>query len=319
QDYAEKEKAIAKALEDLKANFYCELCEKQYYKHKEFDNHINSYDHAHKQRLKELKQREFARNVSSRSHKDDRKQEKALRRLHELADLRKQTERSPGSTFKTLSEGESEDMFFGADELAEKMGLYAECATDSSPWEKGSESPHSSTNSQGATAMQPFAPKGDGDSPATATQKLGVSFSFSKKKAPSKLESSASVFSESNEEVVESKEVTLSYKGKLTSLPEGVVPTPSEAEAEAKAKAEEEEEKEKAAAAAAAAAEAGRQRRRPKEPEMATVMEYYYYTPPAHCRVKPKFPFMIFCKSAEKVLDHDLDPEEKKKAEEEGD
>ena len=49
QDYAEKEKTLAKALEDLKANFYCELCDKQYYKHQEFDNHINSYDHAHKQ------------------------------------------------------------------------------------------------------------------------------------------------------------------------------------------------------------------------------------------------------------------------------
>ncbi|MGH0147264.1 UNVERIFIED_CONTAM: hypothetical protein FKN15_015368 [Acipenser sinensis] len=49
KDYAEKEKAIAKALEDLRANFYCELCDKQYQKHQEFDNHINSYDHAHKQ------------------------------------------------------------------------------------------------------------------------------------------------------------------------------------------------------------------------------------------------------------------------------
>lgn len=45
----DKEKAIAKALEDLRANFYCELCDKQYQKHQEFDNHINSYDHAHKQ------------------------------------------------------------------------------------------------------------------------------------------------------------------------------------------------------------------------------------------------------------------------------
>ncbi|XP_015680294.1 G patch domain-containing protein 8 [Protobothrops mucrosquamatus] len=92
KDYVDKEKAIAKALEDLRANFYCELCDKQYQKHQEFDNHINSYDHAHKQRLKDLKQREFARNVSSRSRKDERKQEKALRRLHELAEQRKQPE-----------------------------------------------------------------------------------------------------------------------------------------------------------------------------------------------------------------------------------
>lgn len=49
KDFAEKEKSTAKALEDAKANFYCELCDKQYHKHQEFDNHINSYDHAHKQ------------------------------------------------------------------------------------------------------------------------------------------------------------------------------------------------------------------------------------------------------------------------------
>lgn len=45
------------------------------------------------QRLKELKQREFARNVSSRSRKGGKKQEKMLRRLHELAEQRKQQDR----------------------------------------------------------------------------------------------------------------------------------------------------------------------------------------------------------------------------------
>lgn len=44
------------------------------------------------QRLKELKQREFARNVASKSWKDEKKQEKALKRLHQLAELRKQSE-----------------------------------------------------------------------------------------------------------------------------------------------------------------------------------------------------------------------------------
>lgn len=57
----------------------------------------NSFDLIHPcfllpQRLKDLKQREFARNVSSRSRKDERKQEKALRRLHELAEQRRQPE-----------------------------------------------------------------------------------------------------------------------------------------------------------------------------------------------------------------------------------
>ncbi|TKS81996.1 G patch domain-containing protein 8 [Collichthys lucidus] len=43
------ERALGCSVEDLKSLFYCELCHKQYLRHQEFDNHINSYDHAHKQ------------------------------------------------------------------------------------------------------------------------------------------------------------------------------------------------------------------------------------------------------------------------------
>ena len=31
----------------LKASFYCQLCDKQYMQHGEYENHIDSYDHAH--------------------------------------------------------------------------------------------------------------------------------------------------------------------------------------------------------------------------------------------------------------------------------
>ncbi|KAH9368645.1 hypothetical protein HPB48_004664 [Haemaphysalis longicornis] len=84
----EKEKVVQEALASLKANFYCDLCDKQYSKHQEFDNHINSYDHAHKQRLKETKQREFHRNVLSKVKREDRGREKEQRRLQHLAELR---------------------------------------------------------------------------------------------------------------------------------------------------------------------------------------------------------------------------------------
>lgn len=49
------------------------------------------------QRLKELKHREFARNVASKSWKDQRKQEKALRRLHQLAQLQQDSQRWVGA------------------------------------------------------------------------------------------------------------------------------------------------------------------------------------------------------------------------------
>ncbi|NXP49548.1 Z804B protein, partial [Heliornis fulica] len=206
-DYAEKEKAAAKALEDVKANFYCELCDKQYHKHQEFDNHINSYDHAHKQRLKDLKQREFARNVASKSWKDEKKQEKALKRLHQLAELRKhitgsgpllkaprlvmEKQQSPdniflykGGKFKASSQrtAMSEGQGFSSS-IREKQQLII------SRYQAPTERPHALGNQ----VSQVFP-----DSTSTS-QRAGVSFSFSKK-VPLKLESSASVFSENSEE-----------------------------------------------------------------------------------------------------------------------
>ncbi|NWI40772.1 Z804B protein, partial [Picathartes gymnocephalus] len=212
-DYAEKEKAAAKALEDVKANFYCELCDKQYHKHQEFDNHINSYDHAHKQRLKDLKQREFARNVASKSWKDEKKQEKALKRLHQLAELRKhitgsgpllkaprlvlEKQQQPdgiflykGSKFTASSQRTitSEGQGFSKS-ILEKQQLII------SRHHPPTERRHALGNH--ISRMFP-------DSTNTS-QRAGVSFSFSKK-VPLKLESSASVFSENSEEGNDSSE-----------------------------------------------------------------------------------------------------------------
>ncbi|NXY63249.1 Z804B protein, partial [Callaeas wilsoni] len=209
-DYAEKEKAAAKALEDVKANFYCELCDKQYHKHQEFDNHINSYDHAHKQRLKDLKQREFARNVASKSWKDEKKQEKALKRLHQLAELRKQSECITGSgpllkaPRLVLEKQQPPDGIF-----LYKGGKFTASSerTITSKGQGFSKSilekqqllisrhhpPTERHHALGNRVSQTFP-----DSTNTS-QRAGVSFSFSKK-VPLKLESSASVFSENFEE-----------------------------------------------------------------------------------------------------------------------
>ncbi|XP_072186127.1 zinc finger protein 804B isoform X1 [Excalfactoria chinensis] len=208
-DYAEKEKAAAKALEDVKANFYCELCDKQYHKHQEFDNHINSYDHAHKQRLKDLKQREFARNVASKSWKDEKKQEKALKRLHQLAELRKQSGCIAGSgpTLKTprlvVEKQQSPDAFFLY--KGGKVTTKSQSTTTSTGQSFSSSilekqqliSRHQSSTERlhvlGNQVSQVF------PNSSSASQRAGVSFSFSKK-VPLKLESSASVFSENSEE-----------------------------------------------------------------------------------------------------------------------
>ncbi|XP_009945763.1 PREDICTED: zinc finger protein 804B, partial [Leptosomus discolor] len=162
-------------------------------------------------RLKDLKQREFARNVASKSWKDEKKQEKALKRLHQLAELRKQSECSisgngpllkaprlvmekqqlpdgiflyKGSKFTASSQrtATSEGQGFSSS-LLEKQQLII--SRQQSPTER--------SHALGNQISHAFP-----DSTSTS-QRAGVSFSFSKK-VPLKLESSASVFSENSEE-----------------------------------------------------------------------------------------------------------------------
>ncbi|XP_075067958.1 zinc finger protein 804B [Mixophyes fleayi] len=225
--YAEKGKSIANALEDLKANFYCELCDKQYHKHQEFDNHINSYDHAHKQRLKELKQREFARNVASKSWKDEKKQEKALKRLHQLAELRKQPDcvADEGPLFKAPRlKGPQEDLFANKDDRVASSRCTATCQEEAVTSSSGTAenkpdilfnrevlNDSSCCFVENQTQVQvPF------PNSSSVSNRASVSFCFSKK-ALLKLDSSASVFNESVEEVNECRQL-LHHKAKQTSV-----------------------------------------------------------------------------------------------------
>ncbi|KNE69458.1 hypothetical protein AMAG_13814 [Allomyces macrogynus ATCC 38327] len=54
QDLAETQAVKAQMLRP----FYCELCDKQYAKAAEFENHLSSYDHHHRKRLKALRESE---------------------------------------------------------------------------------------------------------------------------------------------------------------------------------------------------------------------------------------------------------------------
>ncbi|PWN47576.1 hypothetical protein IE53DRAFT_412946 [Violaceomyces palustris] len=67
-------------------NFRCELCEKQYKLHSEFDNHMNSYDHHHKKRMKEmLSSQKLSHSnqaaAQKRREKERKREEKELKRL----------------------------------------------------------------------------------------------------------------------------------------------------------------------------------------------------------------------------------------------
>ncbi|NWR90910.1 Z804B protein, partial [Furnarius figulus] len=170
------------------------------------------------QRLKDLKQREFARNVASKSWKDEKKQEKALKRLHQLAELRKQSEwqvfkicigitgngpllKAPrlvmekqqsshgiflykGSKFTTSSQ-----RTMTSDGQGFSRGILEKQQLIISKHHPPTERHHALGNQD--SQMFPHS--------TNTSQRAGVSFSFSKK-VPLKLESSASVFSENSEE-----------------------------------------------------------------------------------------------------------------------
>jgi len=49
QQQAEKDQKLLETLTEMNKSFYCELCDRQYTKYSEYDNHINSYSHHHQQ------------------------------------------------------------------------------------------------------------------------------------------------------------------------------------------------------------------------------------------------------------------------------
>ncbi|XP_039411250.1 zinc finger protein 804A isoform X3 [Corvus cornix cornix] len=154
-------------------------------------------------RLKELKQREFARNVASKSRKDERKQEKALQRLHKLAELRKERTCAPGSgpMFKSTTVTVQDDC----------NDSPKSAAIDSTKSQNFSCTlMHDAQNCKDVASVVSSSP-GDAGSPQSDTNKCGdqvqgaqghrVGFSFAfPKKAAVKLESSAAVFYEFNDE-----------------------------------------------------------------------------------------------------------------------
>ncbi|CAO2617544.1 Zinc finger protein 804B, partial [Lemmus lemmus] len=162
-------------------------------------------------RLKELKQREFARNVASKSWKDEKKQEKALKRLHQLAELRQQSEcvSGNGPAYKAPRIAMEKQLQQGI--FPVKNGRKVSCMK-STVLLKGKTLSRSTMEKQrfatpnrqqlqedrrclfGNRITQASSDLGN------ANHRTGVSFSFSKK-AYLKLESSASVFSENTEDM----------------------------------------------------------------------------------------------------------------------
>ncbi|KAE9446719.1 hypothetical protein C3L33_21382, partial [Rhododendron williamsianum] len=76
---AEREQKIQTEVKEIRKVFFCELCNKQYKLAVEFEAHLSSYDHNHRKRFKEMRERHGT------SSRDDRQKKRTS-----TADARKQ-------------------------------------------------------------------------------------------------------------------------------------------------------------------------------------------------------------------------------------
>lgn len=128
----------------------------------------------------------------------------------------------------------------------------------------------------------------------TPLQKLGVSFSFAKK-APVKLESIASVFKDHAEEGSSEEGTKPDEKNSDQGLQKA-----GDADGGGNTDGKKDDEDPQEGGALASTLSKLKRMRR-EEGTGAAEPEYYHYIPPAHCKVKPHFPFLLFMRASEQM------------------
>lgn len=61
------------AAREAQKSFYCQLCQKGYSRMNEYEAHLSSYDHSHKQRMKDMKQMVRDPQAAARARKQEAK------------------------------------------------------------------------------------------------------------------------------------------------------------------------------------------------------------------------------------------------------
>eukprot|EP00128_Syssomonas_multiformis_P003969 Colp12_sorted_trinity150504_noHs@20328 len=85
QAETEKRETIEKELREVNKVFLCETCNKQYTTVGQYQNHLSSYDHHHKKRLKEMQERERSMKLGSTKKKEEKALEKEMKRMMQHA------------------------------------------------------------------------------------------------------------------------------------------------------------------------------------------------------------------------------------------
>ncbi|XP_062520231.1 G patch domain-containing protein 8-like isoform X2 [Corticium candelabrum] len=105
--HIDQEKFIAESTASLRQSYFCMDCNKQYSNYTEYDNHVNSYDHAHRQRFKNLRAQDFSRRMGLKRRKRDKATEEEAKRMNlivakERAEAAQKKKAGSGSGFRPV-------------------------------------------------------------------------------------------------------------------------------------------------------------------------------------------------------------------------
>ncbi|RKP12909.1 hypothetical protein BJ684DRAFT_20574 [Piptocephalis cylindrospora] len=87
-----KRQAQEREIKAIRDAFYCSICDKRYAKVTEWDNHLSSYDHNHKKRLKEMQSVQRTQMDDAARDREKRREAKELARMQQA--LSRQASRS---------------------------------------------------------------------------------------------------------------------------------------------------------------------------------------------------------------------------------
>ncbi|CAI9545309.1 unnamed protein product, partial [Staurois parvus] len=153
------------------------------------------------QRLKELKQREFSRNVASKLRRNERKQKKYLQRLHRLNDHKRQTNCAPGSgpMFKSTTVTVHDHVH------GNLQSTIVHSVERETPQIASITNLHNSTNMASILLSSSESSENSNQNfhnqiQKDKKQKISFSFAF-RKRTPIKLEASAAVFYDFNKDI----------------------------------------------------------------------------------------------------------------------
>ncbi|EJT98903.1 hypothetical protein DACRYDRAFT_118217 [Dacryopinax primogenitus] len=136
EDMVARQQAVQEEVKHQIRLFFCELCSKQYANVAQYDEHLRSYSHTHKQRMKEVmeqQRRAGSADTDARREKERRREEKELKKMAAAAGIKLPSSAPKHSSSPATSATPASVPDPGAPEVEQRKGWKTFAATVTAP------------------------------------------------------------------------------------------------------------------------------------------------------------------------------------------